>query len=95
MQHDTALARFCNEYYGTVKAASEILEIPYQTLLNNCRNPRRGWVHVNKMVDRFMSENEALKEKVRFLNDQYAHLADEYNAVVRKYEEEVNKGEPL
>ena len=53
MPPETALARFCLEYYGTIKTASEILEIPYQTLCNNCRRPRRGWVHVDKMVGQF------------------------------------------
>lgn len=88
MPPETALARFCLEYYGTIKTASEILEIPYQTLCNNCRRPRRGWVHVDKMVDRFMRENAALKDKVAYLNEQYAHLANEYNRLVKKVEEE-------
>lgn len=92
---DTALARFVREYYGTVKTASEMLEIPYQTLCNNCRRPRRGWVHVNKMVDRFMSENEALKEKVAYLNEQYSFLAGEYNRLVKKIEEETTGGERI
>ena len=91
---ETALGRFCREYYGTVKTASEVLEIPYQTLCNNCRRPARGWKHVDKMVGRFMTENEKLREKVQYLNDQYSMLAKEYNRLVDKYEA-LTKGEVL
>lgn len=91
---ETALGRFCREYYGTVKTASKMLEIPYQTLCNNCRRPARGWKHVNKMVDRFMTENEKLREKVQYLNEQYSMLAKEYNRLVDKYEA-LTKGEIL
>lgn len=94
MPPDTALARFCREYYGTVKAASDMLEIPYQTLCNNCRRPARGWKYVDKMVERFMGENQKLREKVQYLNDQYSMLAKEYNRLVDKYEA-LTKGEVL
>lgn len=86
ISQETALGRFCREYYGTVKTASEILEIPYATLCNNCRHPARGWKYVNKMVDRFMTENEALREKVNYLNEQYSYLAKEYNKLVNQIE---------
>lgn len=95
MQAETALARFCYEYYGTIKTASEILEVPYQTLCNNCRRPARGWKYVNKMVDRFMTENRILKDKIAFLNEQYTHLASEYNMIVKQLEESGDTGERL
>ena len=92
VQQETALAKFCVEYYGTVKAASEILEIPYQMLRTNCKNPKRGWMYVEKMVRRFMGENKMLKEKCQYLNEQYSHLAAEYNKLVRKTEELMGSG---
>lgn len=95
MRNDTSLARFCTEHFGTVKTASEILDVPYQTLRSNCRRPTRGWQYLDKILERFMTENDSLKEKIKFLNEQYAHLADEYNKLVRKYEEATEIGEVL
>lgn len=83
---DSKLKKLCLRRYGSLKQAATMLEVPYATLIRNCKKPSHGWKLADEILGRYMTENDGLREKIEFLEIQYAQLTREYNDLVERVE---------
>ena len=82
------LHEFLLEKFGSITTAASYLDIPYQTLYTNCKRPTWGWKHIDRLLSIVMEERDEAKAKLEDVRGQYNRLAQMYNSLVDKYEQE-------
>lgn len=78
------LAAFLLDRYGTIRNASEILNVPYLTLCRNCRKPSGGWKYLDKVIGPLLQQIEDAKQQRDYTREQLTHVTRLYNDLVNK-----------